>query len=261
MYKSLKYRIGVLYKVLIYWSSSKSKRELPLILSYQKSGRTWVRFFVANYLKTRNSYSREVDWDTFTELTPGLLGTHKYAHSVLFSHDVKARYLVRGRRVVFVTRNPLDIAISYYYFHKRRNGVQSKSVQEFVAKEFKWTDFIRKTNKFQEALTCSQGTYVLPYEELLINPDLLFRELIEFLFKHVENRDFVKALENSKKESMSKLEVKRFSNLSSEDRHVRSGTSGGFSDKLEPRLINSIKVKLESELYSGPLKSQYLSGW
>ena len=261
MYESFKYRTGVLYKVFIYWSSSKAKRELPLILSYQKSGRTWVRFFVANYLKTKSSYSRVVDWDTFTELTPGLLSRHQYEHSVLFSHDVMARYLVKGRRVVFVTRNPLDIAISYYYFHKRRNGVQSKSVQEFVAKEFKWDDFITKTNKFQEALARSQDSYLLSYEELLINPNLLFKELIEFLFNYVEKRDFAEALENSKKESMSKLEVKRFTNLSKEDRHVRSGTSGSFSDILEPSLINSIKVKLESGLNNGPLKSKYLLGW
>ena len=261
MYESLKYRIGVLYKVLIYWSSSKTKRELPLILSYQKSGRTWVRFFVANYIRTRNSYSREVDWDTFTELTPGLLGTHAYRHSVLFSHDVKARYLVKGRRVVFVVRNPLDIALSYYYFHKKRNGVRSKSVQEFVAKEFNWNDFISKINKFQEALARSQDTYLLSYEELLINPNMLFRDLINFLFNRVDELDFVQAFENSKKESMSKLEAKRFSNLSGEDRHVRSGTSGEFSNVLEPRLINSIKVKLESRLSNGPLKSQYLLGW
>jgi len=96
---------------------------------------------------------------------------------------------------------------------------------------------------------------------LLINPNMLFRDLINFLFNRVDELDFVQAFENSKKESMSKLEAKRFSNLSGEDRHVRSGTSGEFSNVLEPRLINSIKVKLESRLSNGPLKSQYLLGW
>jgi hypothetical protein len=105
------------------------------IVSFPKSGNTWVRFLVANILFGEE---QNVSFLNIEKLSPDI-----YQHSdavlsecdsprVLKSHEY---FDPRYNRVILVVRDPRDVAVSQYYFMiKNRQIDESLSITDFVDK-------------------------------------------------------------------------------------------------------------------------------
>jgi hypothetical protein len=106
------------------------------IVSYPRSGNTWTRFLVANLLHRDGSTTFEnidarvpaIYKATSRELAgaprPRILKSHEY-------------FDPRYPRVIYIARDPRDVAVSYYYYRlKRRFMTDAVSIERFV------TDFV-----------------------------------------------------------------------------------------------------------------------
>jgi hypothetical protein len=102
------------------------------ILSYPKSGNTWTRFLIANlmYPEKRPDFSNInlviPDPEALSKRTLAKLPRPR----ILKSHEY---FDPRYKRIIYIVRDPRDVALSQYYFHiKRRLIDDSYPIEQFV---------------------------------------------------------------------------------------------------------------------------------
>src|ERR1044072_8130331 len=96
------------------------------IVSYPKSGNTWTRFLIGNLVAS----PEVVDWSNIERHVPdiyfnsdpqlGKLPRPRYFKS----HEA---YRPEYRRVVFIVRDPRDVAVSYYHFARKAKWQSASS--------------------------------------------------------------------------------------------------------------------------------------
>lgn len=102
------------------------------LLSYPKSGNTWSRFLVANLIR----HGEEVDFSNINQIIPSTEGASKrYLNGVprprvLKSHDY---FDPRYPKIVFIVRDPRDVALSEYHWDiKRRALSEDCRIEDFI---------------------------------------------------------------------------------------------------------------------------------
>ncbi|WP_280570266.1 sulfotransferase domain-containing protein [Chromohalobacter sp. 296-RDG] len=234
--------------------------------SFPKSGRTWVRFFWANYINELYNLGYEVDWKTMVELAPGPLCNHRtglldYPEGVprlVFSHERRIQRYFKNHDVVFLTRKFTDIIISYYHYHKSRsfrNDVNEVSPDTFAREIFDIQSATKKINSFSKNLNFAHTVKFLRYEELRLNPDEQFKDLLQFLNVAYDQTAFSAALNNSSLDSMRALESDNHNNENAF--HARKGEIGASQQELGDETINYINQYLNKNLRK-EIKNHYL---
>jgi hypothetical protein len=108
---------------LVRWRHTGLRTQDVLLVSYPKSGSTWLRFLLAHALT-----SEEADFDSVRDVVPPL-DRYRRAPALLpgggrliRSHEPLRPYLGRrGQRVISLVRDGRDVALSYLA-HERRYG-------------------------------------------------------------------------------------------------------------------------------------------
>lgn len=118
---------------LVRWRHRQLRQTDVLLVSYPKSGSTWLRFLLADALT-----SRDVDFDSVRDTVPPL---DRYRHAprllpgggrVIRSHEPLAPYRGRqGQRVISLVRDGRDVALSYLA-HQQRYGRFDGDATQFV---------------------------------------------------------------------------------------------------------------------------------
>jgi hypothetical protein len=103
------------------------------VVSYPKSGSTWLRFMLAALID-----GVEIDFESVEDVIPSV-GRHRKGRTtsvggrLIKSHEpYKRTYGRRYRRVVYVARDPRAVVVSYYWF-QIRNGNFTGSLSDFVS--------------------------------------------------------------------------------------------------------------------------------
>jgi len=104
------------------------------ILSYPKSGNTWTRFLVAHLVHPQESPS----FANINRLIPDPEALSKRElHRLPRPRYIKSHQYFdpRYRKIVYVVRDPRDVALSQYHFHRKRRLVpDGDSVENFVVR-------------------------------------------------------------------------------------------------------------------------------
>src|SRR3981081_347812 len=104
------------------------------IISYPKSGNTWTRFLVANLAFPHE----QVNFANINRLVPELEALSKSE----LSRIPRPRYPKSHqyfdplyRKIVYIVRDPRDVVLSQYHFHRKRRLVQDGvPVEQFVTR-------------------------------------------------------------------------------------------------------------------------------
>lgn len=181
------------------------------VVSYPKSGNTWVRFIVAML----RAPSMSVDFGNIEALVPDIYqNTRRVLSScprprILKSHE----YLdPRYRRVIYVVRDPRDVAVSYFHFlRKMRSLDDSVSLEEFVpqfvageADPFgSWADHV---GGWLGARACVDDFLLLRYEEMRADPREAVKRVAEFIGLDPTEAQLQQVLAQSSMDAMRRLE-------------------------------------------------------
>lgn len=149
------------------------------VVSYQKSGRTWLRAMIAMYLTAK--YDLPIE---------GALETHKLTRQVglpitFFSHnDISNEKYETGKKIILLRRGIKDTLVSNYFHRTRIAHTVSKSLPiiKFI-KTHKlgikgiinfYKSWKEKKNAFREIME-------IRYEEMHDNPRYVLREVLTFM--------------------------------------------------------------------------------
>ena len=232
------------------------------LTSYPRSGNTWTRFLVGNFVNP----NEPVTFLNVERLVPDMYKTADWSlrrlprPRVLKSHECfDARY----RRVIYIVRDPRDVAISNYHWEmKLRSIPDGCPIEEFVPL---WMDgnFWRRIGSWADHvnswLATRQGHekfLLMRYEDLQADQLRELGRVAQFMGLEPDSTRINQAIERSSAANMRKMEetqgkkwVATF-HTRSDKPFVRKASSGGWRAILPENTVAYM------ESHWGPLMKQ-----
>ena len=244
-----------------------------VVVSYPKSGRTFVRAMLARLYQRRFGID-ERGLLEFAVLRRAPAGVPR----VLFTHGGDAMRRpdeididpsgYAGRKIVLIARHPGDIAVSRYHHLKHRSRDKARRrLAEQPLDSFVWADEggIPSIVTFLNQFAALPGVTIIRYEDFLSSPDRSLRTLAQAIHLQADEDDIADAVEFASLPNLKQREregyftssrLRRARKDDEQSGKVRSGTSGGYRARLGPdaaaRIDAYVREKLDPRLgYSG----------
>ncbi len=220
-----------------------------VVLSFPKSGRTWLRTILGKYMEleygvpfTLELNSEEID----KELKIG------------FTHFFKRVEEVGDCKKILLLRDPRDVIVSHYHQCKKREKIFNGSISQFIND---WEFGISKTIDFMNE---AWGRYagredciVVSYENMHENAYRELTRIISFLGFRMDEEKLKEAIAFSEFRNMQKMErnnsfdnfrLKAMNKGDIDTYKVRKGKIGGYREELEKRDIEYINEIIKRDL-------------
>jgi hypothetical protein len=213
------------------------------IVSYPKSGNTWMRFLIGNYLT-----GNECSFENCHRITPDIHMNPDRCREIDRPRFIKshAPFQPQYPKVIYIVRDPRDIAVSYFRY-RQKIGKRSRdaSIQDFLDDFFDgvgpygaWDDHIRSW------LNADTRLLRVRYEDMLDDAASEFRRVLQFIPVEIDDEALVAAVEASSFSNMRKMEEENAgANIrgDSSTRFVRKGKKGNwrtiFDDATNERFV------------------------
>lgn len=203
------------------------------LVSYPRSGNTWVRFLIANLLKPGGV---EIDFHNVQEYVPEINRNNDIIEALPSPRVIKSHALYKSAfpKVIYLVRDGRDVYVSYYYY-------RLKQLEEGIT----FSEYLRRKDHFpslwkehvESWLIWDQpqpNLLLVRYEDLLSKPETELRKMVEFI--GVERTDDVisHAVEVSRFDKMREIDQNkgRKYNLTGTKDFVRKGKAGTWQDEF-----------------------------
>jgi hypothetical protein len=211
------------------WRQVGLRADDALLVSYPKSGSTWLRFLLATCLS-----DVEVDFDSVRRLVPPA-GRHRRAPALLPGHGRLIRTheplgrlaAPAGTRVVYLVRDGCDVVVSYLRHARaegRFHGAPDEFADEFLAGRVdgygRWADHALGALSFSRE--GRSPTLMVRYEDLRSDTARELAMVLRFLGADVDDRRVDAAVSGNTKAAMRTKEGR------SEFMRQRFGTGSSF---------------------------------
>lgn len=216
------------------------------LVSYPKSGSTWLRFLIGNYLS-----DNKCNFDNCHLIIPDIHYNPEqclYVHNprIMKSHFPFSAHFMTHKypKVIYIVRDGRDVAVSYYYYLLRTGKIQNNfSFDEYISmfndgKIDNFSNWSIHINSWMDYMT--DNFLIVRYEDLKKDTNDSLLKVLFFLGFDIDQKRIKKAVEASQFENMKRLDRNRTSFIKDiPDKSipfVREGKSGGwvnfFNDKL-----------------------------
>jgi hypothetical protein len=223
------------------------------LVSFPKSGNTWTRFLLANL----RFPDEPATWANIDRLIPDPTGTTKKDFDrmprprIIKSHEC---FDPRYPRVVYIVRDPRDVVVSQYHYHRKIRKIEDDSpIERFV-------------DRFLAGETCPHGSWgqnigtwlytsegdprflLLRYEDMVADPSRELAKVADFLHWPAGPEKIAQAVERSSADQMRKLEKMQpdkngLMRGSRKDlSFVRAAGSGGWRAGLPAPMVAKIEA-------------------
>jgi hypothetical protein len=222
------------------------------LISYPKSGNTWVRFLIGNYIS-----KGEMDFTNGHLIMPDLHFNPEQIENIssiprfIKSHEP---YNNKYNKVIYIVRDGRAVAVSYYYFMIKLGQ---------ISKELSFTDYLNTKfltgdvpfGDWQEHVLSwtsqeRDSVLVIRYEDMLENIESEFRKILLFCGLPIIESDLKMAIEKASFEEMKKNELKNkdvLKRLGHDDNSgipiIREGKSRGWMSNFNEADLDSFNKK------------------
>jgi hypothetical protein len=210
------------------------------IVSYPKSGNTWVRFLIGNYLT-----GNECTFANNHLITPDIHMNPERCAEVNRPRFIKSHspYQPKYPNVIYVVRDGRDVAVSYFHYSlKMRNIDQDVGFSEFLEMFNKgeidpfgrWSDHIHGWIDHR-----NDSVLIVRYEDLLDDTARELRRMIEFCNIKTQESAIHEAVQASSFERMQRLReeqqdiIQSIRESDSKKKFLRSGKKGEWEDYID----------------------------
>lgn len=250
-------RLSLCWKLLhgkrVYRDQFLARPDDVYLVSYPKSGNTWLRFLAANLL----SMELPVGFDTIEGLVPDI---HKNRDQIL--EGLTERRILKSHDyfrpdyayVAYIVRDPRDVAVSYYHYRIKTRSIPEgyplgEFVQGFVAGEWDefgtWRDHV---GSWLGARKNDPHFLLIRYEDLLSDPRRWVSELAVLLGIDPSPERVDRAIRLSSKEQLRKLERAQgdkwvtTKGTDPDKPFIRKGQAGSWCAELSPAQAGLIEL-------------------
>lgn len=236
-----------------------------LVLSFPKTGRTWLRLMLHSVLAEhlRMEVKDPLEFHEYTRVNRGVPRIRvfhddephwKHPHQLSAS---KSRF--RDKRVILVVRDPRDTIVSLYFQNTRRWRVFDKDMRDFFWQSQGSLDsMIRYYNIWADNRDVPSGLLLMRYEDITARPRQELRRAVDFLgLAAVADATIAAAVETNEIERMRQREsagvfahkrLRPGDSADPESFKARRGKVGGFRDYLSAEDIAAATQKVIAEL-------------
>lgn len=199
-------------------SASRSVKVLPddtFIVSYPKSGNTWLRFLLANLIYLER---QSITLSNFEKLVPDIYeNTQEQLLSISKPRLIKSHEYFDPKypKIIYMVRDPRDVAVSYYhYLIKERQIDEDYPIDEwikpFIAGEFhpQFGTWAENVGSWLGARNGRDDFLLLSYEELLNDSLKTMQKVASFLGVTTDDNQLKRVIELSSANRMRELEKK-----------------------------------------------------
>ena len=238
-----------------------------IILSYPKSGRTWVESMLSHLYTSRLGLpeTRILDFQDDRTVFPGLpylFFTHDFAHVTggrWLIPKAGSRGHFRGTPTLFVVRHPIDTAVSMYFQQLRcEQGIKEVGIYEFVsANQGGLPTVIEFLNFWLEESSKIKRCKIVRYEDLSDDTFAAFRDVVRFFGFEFSDEEVRSAVDFADFGNMQKLEKSgqlsdwRFSENAEDDvdkLKVRRGKVKGYTDYFDEEQVAALEAMVADNL-------------
>lgn len=195
-----------------------------VVVSYGKSGRTWLRLMLSRFYQRRHGLPEGsfLEYDNLAREVseiPTVFFTHGNYLRDYTGHFDSVVEDFRERRVLLLVRDPRDISVSQYFQWAHRMSAHKKwingypphgaslTVWQFVAEHEAGLDrTLRFLDLWAEARARLPRIQVIRYEDLRASPEVELRRALEFLGADPDPESIGDAVEYARFENMRQLE-------------------------------------------------------
>ena len=187
------------------------------LVSYPKSGNTWVRFLIANAIRGHYSIKRTVNFFNIVEAIPdvqvnkrlSLLGPFGLTElpRIIKSHSPYNPYY---RRVIFIARDPRDVLVSHYHYLRSFKVIPPEwSFSKFIKNpRYGPLAWVKYTDDWLQYTSRSQGKNIqlFLYEDFLKEPHAQLSRIMELFGLDIADDVLDKAIQLSSADYMRTLD-------------------------------------------------------
>lgn len=176
-----------------------------VLLSYPRSGNTWLRRLLANSILESQQCPPLIQSDIpFETVVPSIYTQslnppclHNYqdvCQRIVKSHEHRD---AKGHKTIYLFRNPVDTLVSWYHFVSESPKLLNQfpwipelSIDEFCLNAVEgWAKHVQMTRQYKNIL-------LVEYENLFQNPQKMLGNILDFCHIPRDNIDLGKVIEN-----------------------------------------------------------------
>jgi Sulfotransferase domain len=224
------------------------------IVSYARSGNLWTRFLVANLVhpdvEVRLSNIEQLVPDTCNQSSRALLRTPRPRY--IKSHQY---FDHRYQRIVYVVRDPRDVALSYYHFQRKYRHIDDAYLLERYVEDFvngtigseDWGTWKENVASWVATRGEDPDFLLLRYEDMVDDTPRQLRRLAAFLGIEASPERMNAVIEMSAAGRLRKLEKEDAQvwvgtkNRRQDIPMIRVATSGGWRSALPESCVARIE--------------------
>lgn len=245
-----------------------------LVVSHTKSGRTWLRVMMSYlyHLEYGTPVNAIIAFDNLHSLNPAIprIYFNRDTRVPTFARDKGYVPVPNDKKVLFLVRDPRDVAVSFYF-----HVVNRASPRELIRKEIPpqarslaLYDFvvdaqlgiprvISHYNRWHEEMASMPHTLMMKYERLRAEPLATLGEVMRFLDRDFSRELLQQAVEFASFDNLSRKEKNGFFQsgrmrpadpLDSGSFKVRRGKVGGYRDYFTAEQNEAIDVLVRNGL-------------
>ena len=278
-----KTRVSLRRKYLANLEMAKAQRANFLIIGHPKSGNTWLKVMISRLYQLRYDLpeSKLINTDEFARKIPEI--PRLAATNAYYSYEGEVGKLLavgapdnplRHKPVLFLARNPIDIAVSWYHqFTKRQSRAKQELINHWIGNPIdrntvQMWDFVRYSDIGLPSLIEYQNTWVrnvqeleqgllVKYEELRTEPVPTLLKITRLMGEDFSEEEVRAAVEWGSFDNLQKLETSgTFSQggmklVNANDPStfkVRRGKVGGYRDDFDPQQVAELEALVRDSI-------------
>lgn len=278
-----KFRVALRRRHLAELELAKAHRAQFLIIGHPKSGNTWLKVMISRLYQLRYDLpeSKLINTDEFARKIPEIPrlaatnGVYSYESEVgkLLALDAADNPL-RHKPVLFLARNPIDIAVSWYHqFTKRQSRAKQELINHSIAhpidrRTVQMWDFVRHSdiglpflieyqNSWARNIAALPQGMLVKYEELRAEPVTTLHRIVQHMGADFSEQEVREAVEWGSFDNLQKLEtsgtfsqggMKLVNRNDPSTYKVRRGKVGGYRDDFEPAQVAELEALVRDNI-------------
>lgn len=190
---------------------TKPKHSDTYLVEFPKSGITWLTFILANINKLKSGIQQEINFFNIHDFMPDIhqsrfIEEYNYTFPgfrFIKSHSEWNPYYTK---VIYLVRNPIDVMVSYYNFHRQLAGYKGEFSDFIRCKYMGLNAWVRHVRNWLEGSPATISFQMVKYEDLRASTENTIRDLFNTMGIHVEDLYISQSVASSSLEHMQQIE-------------------------------------------------------